>query len=690
MNNNYIYLNDKNFLINFNNQKVKEQFIKIIFLDWEEKPIKEVQSLVISGSITIDGNSSMRRTCSLQVFIPSTNYSNITDTKNLFSINKKIYLEIGLKNNTKDYIMYDIFWFPLGVYVINNCSISFSNSGITANLSLKDKTCLLNGDCGGVIPASTQFDQYEVLDENGNYIITKPVISRIIREAMNHFGGENLSKIVISDIEDRIKMVMRWMGNNPIYFINDGNNKILTTNYEDIQGRPYKIFSYGEDIGYIYTDFTYPQELIANAGDNISSAVLDKIKNTLGNYEYFYDITGNWIFQEQKNYLNTSKSTIDLNNLNNNSYLIDISKGKSEYDFSNSPLIISYSNSPNFLNVKNDFVVWGIRKNANGNDVPIRFHLAIDKKPKIGNDYEVYFYDDPDDGLRKAKVATKVTNYNNLIKNKGIEGEFYLVTNINKVFIWDSEKYKINKRISDGYVVSNIELVTVRTTDWRSELYLQGIQAEPLGLESNYYYTELANEWPKLYDLQKSSIVENNKIIYLGGFKDEVLANPSKIDYFLDFIDTEGSLSQLNINNIGRRSKIINDNNINCIFEPAIPPYVLIENNQTDTNIKREECEKKNQSYIQVESSIYQSLSIGGISNSAYNKIKELLYEYTGYNESIQIQMIPIYNLEPNTRITLYNEESDISGDYIISNISIPFDINGTMTISANKALEKI
>ncbi len=690
MNNNYIYLNDKNFLINFNNQKVKEQFIKIIFLDWEEKPIKEVQSLVISGSITIDGNSSMRRTCSLQVFIPSTNYSNITDTKNLFSINKKIYLEIGLKNNTKDYIMYDIFWFPLGVYVINNCSISFSNSGITANLSLKDKTCLLNGDCGGVIPASTQFDQYEVLDENGNYIITKPVISRIIREAMNHFGGENLSKIVISDIEDRIKMVMRWMGNNPIYFINDGNNKILTTNYEDIQGRPYKIFSYGEDIGYIYTDFTYPQELIANAGDNISSAVLDKIKNTLGNYEYFYDITGNWIFQEQKNYLNTSKSTIDLNNLNNNNYLIDISKGKSEYDFSNSPLIISYSNSPNFLNVKNDFVVWGIRKNANGNDIPIRFHLAIDKKPKIGNDYEVYFYDDPDDGLRKAKVATKVTNYNNLIKNKGIEGEFYLVTNINKVFIWDSEKYKINKRISDGYVISNIELVTVRTTDWRSELYLQGIQAEPLGLESNYYYTELANEWPKLYDLQKSSIVENNKIIYLGGFKDEVLANPSKIDYFLDFIDTEGSLSQLNINNIGRRSKIINDNNINCIFEPVIPPYVLIENNQIDTNIKREECEKKNQSYIQVESSIYQSLSIGGISNSAYNKIKELLYEYTGYNESIQIQMIPIYNLEPNTRITLYNEESDISGDYIISNISMPFDINGTMTISANKALEKI
>ena len=79
-----------------------------------------------------------------------------------------------------------------------------------------------------------------------------------------------------------------------------------------------------------------------------------------------------------------------------------------------------------------------------------------------------------------------------------------------------------------------------------------------------------------------------------------------------------------------------------------------------------------------------------GSSEYSYYVSPKKLYEYTGYNESIQIQMIPIYNLEPNTRITLYNEESDISGDYIISNISIPFDINGTMTISANKALEKI
>ena len=37
-------------------------------------------------------------------------------------------------------------------------------------------------------------------------------------------------------------------------------------------------------------------------------------------------------------------------------------------------------------------------------------------------------------------------------------------------------------------------LLKIKTTDWRSELYLQGVIAEPLGIESNYYYEELKNE----------------------------------------------------------------------------------------------------------------------------------------------------------------------------------------------------
>lgn len=37
-------------------------------------------------------------------------------------------------------------------------------------------------------------------------------------------------------------------------------------------------------------------------------------------------------------------------------------------------------------------------------------------------------------------------------------------------------------------------MIKVKANDWRTELYLQGVQAEALGLESNFYYTELATE----------------------------------------------------------------------------------------------------------------------------------------------------------------------------------------------------
>jgi len=49
--------------------------------------------------------------------------------------------------------------------------------------------CLLNGECGGTLPASTVFDNYETIDENGNWIIKRPTIYQIIREVVNHFGG---------------------------------------------------------------------------------------------------------------------------------------------------------------------------------------------------------------------------------------------------------------------------------------------------------------------------------------------------------------------------------------------------------------------------------------------------------------------------------------------------------------------
>lgn len=1169
MKRNYVYLNDSDFLEKINSDRQQTQYVKITLLDWEENPIEEIQGLTTGGSINLNGDSAVRRTCNLSMYVYKENYMRITDPNNMISINKKVFLEVGLKNNTDKYTDYDIIWQPQGIYVITACGTSHSTSGITLNINLQDKMCLLNGTCGGVLPSSIQFDRYDTIDESGSYVTLRPTIVQIIRELVNHWGNEQLGKIIIKDIDERIKCAMRWIGDTPIYAYNDEGQYHMTTNKSTAEQYAYTEYNWGEDVGYIFTDFTYPGDLIANPGDTICT-ILDKIKSTLGNYEYFYDVDGNFHFQEIKNYLNITQATTDLNNMHNEQYLVDISKGQNVYNFKDSKLFTSYSNSPNYSNIKNDYVVWGIRQNTEGIKVPIRYHLAIDSKPQTGNIYNVFFYNDPDDGLTKAKVPIEFVDKSHF-PTKGTEGCFYMDKISNIIYKWDSEiedfvivsggeiepygtknefpqtgeqgvvyvdnstaktynwgldktsehfrevqeelnelsttyyadlqnvhsdientdstirnlqnslvevnntitpieqniakttnekneaerqkqrnlneadalqdqydedleqkpiveaeiaslnneltelidlnkatvngelinvtnaenanilSIKVygkttqraiplmtrpiqvfpltggisitastrtglentlyyylgngnfalaNDYIKDGIltniygkytllgyenwivttttsdyiefsydapikagitattyssyfpntedcridvtgtmisvrvpksmnittkeefnnwiinsltkfaipvdvyyklatpketeiasvgilktynsetIISNdissqieltymtntysqeiadvkaelnvqekklkainkeiaelpntiqthlniaqqltgdimvmeqnltrlnnqlapleaqraeiVEAITaqegykddyinqenvltydynedyaaiaatqyeyvetdliamdkVQTTDWRSELYLQGAAAEPLGVSSNYYYPELAAEWPKIYDMKKNHYLNaQGNIIYTGGFKDEILANPSNMDYFLDFIDSDAAISQFNVNAIGRRSMIESNDGFNCVFEPIIPDYVIIESGQEDTREKREECEKKGQAYIQVEPAIFNTLATGGASNGCFEEVKMLLYNYTGYNEQINLSMIPLYYLEPNIRIGVRDIEADISGDFIIKTISLPLAVGSTMSVSATRAIEKL
>jgi hypothetical protein len=55
----------------------------------------------------------------------------------------------------------------MGVYVVTSVNISHSVTDLILSIQLKDKMCLLNGECGGVIQASTVFDSYYTIDESG-------------------------------------------------------------------------------------------------------------------------------------------------------------------------------------------------------------------------------------------------------------------------------------------------------------------------------------------------------------------------------------------------------------------------------------------------------------------------------------------------------------------------------------------
>ena len=93
--------------------------------------------------------------------------------------------------------------------------------------------------------------------------------------------------------------------------------------------------------------------------------------------------------------------------------------------------------------------------------------------------------------------------------------------------------------------------------------------------------------------------------------------------------------------------------------------------------------------YIQVQN-IESMFSVSGQGKSAKDRLDELIYNHAYCVESATITTIPIYYLEPNCRIHLSDQDTKLSGDYIVSKLTIPLTYNGTMQITATKAAESI
>jgi hypothetical protein len=92
----------------------------------------------------------------------------------------------------------------------------------------------------------------------------------------------------------------------------------------------------------------------------------------------------------------------------------------------------------------------------NGLSIPIRYHLAIDKKPAIGNSYEVCIYIDEEDGLKKAKKPIDFESTYNF-PEIGAEGVFYRDLSSGDIFKWMG--------LDIGYEEVDTEMTTITTSD---------------------------------------------------------------------------------------------------------------------------------------------------------------------------------------------------------------------------------
>ena len=708
-----------NFLQEIDNFVNQKQYVKITLLNWNEEPIKEIQGELSGGSISKDGSSSVRRTCSLTAIVDRGEY-NIEDSKMDFAINKKIYIECGIKNYSKHYKDYPILWFPQGVFFISNFSITSNvSSNISISLTLKDKMCGLNGEVGGTFPAAVILDEMDTQSPTGQFVHQKILIYDIIQEIVHHYGGEPLNNILIEDVPNRIKRVMRWTGENPLYL------KAISADgytwYEGLLDKPsdmtgVKQYNTNEDVGYTYADFVYDTELTANLGESVVT-VLDKIKQYLGNYEYFYDEFGVFHFREIKNYLNTTQSKILLDDMDAKDYLAETTTGKTVYSFSDKTNIISITQNPQYANIKNDYIVQGLRKRTNSSaSILVRYHLAIDRKPTVGNTYKnLLLYEEADTNLIKAAYPLSLGKDEELPQ----PGNFNIIYRVeedgeSKFYYWEDEVYKEVKvkkyysSASEGYT----------TKDWRTELYLQGLLAKNLGTDAgqyyakiqdsfganlgesfiddiyrqqqqnkvdvDYYFEELDAFWPQIYNLETQKFYgeEEDKAAYTSSLADG--------NYYLDFIDPYTSgLGEFSIANIGRRTLAIQNDDVNCIFQPEVPDIVFLNTDDDDIDIQRDECDRKGQPYSQVKSNIYQALATGGFKNGAFDQIKYQLYLHTNYQKTLSLSALPVLYLEPNSRVEINDATTNAQGDFMAQSISIPLGAGNSMSVTLNQCLER-
>lgn len=725
-------LMDKDFLLQLDRVKEKEVYARVIVLDFSEKPLEQIEGRVTQGSINVDGTSAIRRTCSLSLIAEQLDINNF-----YWGLNNKFKLEIGLKNTISS-IYPDIIWFPQGLYVFTSINISQDVGNFSVSINGKDKMCLLNGDISGSLSSSVDFgtleeykynytrmifdtlesyekDKYYLKDiagytltsedynsAHGYYkkeqriVYTEIPLKTIIKNAVNVYGNEPLHNIVINDLEDFGVELLEYRGDSPLYLLKDINadifrnmsingaqkcytligtetalnaievydtlnqNAVIVPTQVQLESGVGSIYTvvkldYGTTAGYRLTDLTYAGDLIANIGESLTS-IIDKIVSMLGNFEYFYDLDGRFIFQKKKTYSNNSWNSII--NTGDDSY-VDAAAYTSAitYTFEDGVLITSFQNAPNLQNLRNDFSVWGKRTTVSGGEVPIHLRYVLADKP-------IYY--------RSIEVESGI-----VINGKSIKPQTSIEYTTEN-FDWREIIYQMAK----DYFQYNHTL-----DDYIYRVATANYQYYPSGYTGyEQYYTDLQGFWRQLYDPTVPSEDYNSETYW----NINVDKYPEVLNFWFDFLDSNSTeLGKYKTNIVGNRPKAINDSNVSAIYFRGTPTVLFVTYDEYNKMVEAGDL-KTGYTYIQLKDSMQNYFSISAQGVSAQDKLDELLYDNTYCVESINIAAIPIYYLEPNTRIFVKDDKSKINGEYIVSKITLPLTFNGTMQITATKAVAKI
>ena len=177
-----------------------------------------------------------------------------------------------------------------------------------------------------------------------------------------------------------------------------------------------------------------------------------------------------------------------------------------------------------------------------------------------------------------------------------------------------------------------------------------------------------------------------------NGWNKKIKEAPETLNFWFDFMETNGEMGKYAAQAIGSRSKAVNDDKVKAIYFQETPSVLFL------TKQEQEELEQKPENYMDMTGYTFIRLTpqmenyftISGQGKSAKDELDSLLYNHTYATDSTTLTAVPIYHLQPNTRVFVKDKNTGINGEYIINKITIPLQYNGTSSITTTKAVERI
>lgn len=623
-------------------------------------------------------------------------------------------------------------------------------------------------------------DLYEI---GYQYSIKQIPLEKIIREAVHTYAKEPYHNIIINDLSKYALEQLSYKGDKTLYALREKTTKHFSQIFfkhnfpEDIQSaidagglifdtlvteftgdspetastitigdKDYTVakIEYGDDVGYRITELTYNGDLISSIGETLTS-VLDKIKQMLGNFEYFYDIDGRFIFQAKKNYVNTAWSQL-TNNKDEKyvTYANDIENKRISFNFEGNYLISALSNTPVLSNVRNDYSVWGKRKGISGAEIPIHARYAIDKKPvrykalsgivyvsaaagqedREDGDFEVdwreliyqmaydYFQGagcSVDSPLFDLSGEVVLTDPDHFLYEVGRRNPKYYPTGITGYEQYYTDMEGFWRQLYNPQYVPQLvytpgeyqettiqdDSVYVKTKKW-IDRKLSDVQVDYFFSENIYTNENINSQISEIGDNEELLKIYNKYKVddFQKYWNIAVFEAPETLNFWIEFLDEGDELQQFSIPVIGHRSKTVNEDKASAIIFREVPDLIIVDKDKqiledeelSEGLIAELRLEQSGYTFINIPQGYGQFFTISYRAKSVKNAVDELLYQYSYCVENISITALPIYTLQPNTRIYVCDSETKINGEYIVSKFTIPLTYNGTMSITAVKA----